>query len=455
MQTIGILFLFLTGFLLIKRISVKFTLTECVGFAFPVGLGLITFFMILEDWIGIRLTPTANLATTILLLITSIAISIPQRHALLESFKPQWDFKWINLVWILLLILIAYAEYSNFVKTLYFPTYDRDSMAGFDTIGYVAAQEHTYKGMSIFDGNYIPQIHAAGSYITYMPMVQLAYAYVYSLGAETSKAIPALVYLSFLFGFYGLTKRATCRTAAILATFGMMMSPEMFSFSSLSNTNVIHACAASAGILYVCLWFKNSEHRDLLLGCVLLALNCWIRTEGIVFVLAALLLVLIRECKEKQFRQLLLPAAAVLPTVLFAVYAATNGLTAESIIITHPFWDPVKMKAVAGGAVFLLCISHYYGYTFLFLVITALANLKYAIKELDGLHVLLIILVTTVLYFLILYHIHYIWDSLDNVINYSAKRFLFCMVPIAWFYIVTNKMVRTLLEKLENALSFC
>jgi hypothetical protein len=184
-------------------------------------------------------------------------------------------------------------------------------------------------------------------------------------------------------------------------------------------------------------------------------LNCWIRTEGIVFVFAALLLVLIKECKEKQFRQLLLPAAAVLPTVLFAVYAATNGLTAESIIIAHPFWDPVKMEAVAGGAVFLLCISHYYGYTFLFLVITALANLKYAIKELDGLHVLLIILVTTVLYFLILYHIHYIWDSLDNVINYSAKRFLFCMVPIAWFYIVTNKMVRTLLEKLENALSFC
>lgn len=454
MQTIGILFLFLTGFLLIKRISIKFTLTECVGFAFPLGLGLITFFMMLEDWVGIKLTHTANLATTILLLTTSIAISIPQRKALLGSLKPQWDFKWINLVWILLLILIVYAEYSNFEKTLYFPTYDRDSMAGFDTIGYVAAQEHTYKGMSIFDGNYIPQIHAAGSYITYMPMVQLSYAYVYSLGAETSKAVPALIYLSFLFGFYGLTKRVTCRTAAILATFGMMISPEMFSFSSLSNTNVIHACAASAGMIYICLWFKNSERRDLLLGCTLLALNCWIRTEGVVFVLAALLLVLIRECKEKQFRKLLLPTAAILPIVLFAVYATTNGLTAENVIIAHPYWDPLKMQAIAGGAVFLICISHYYGYTFLLLLVAAIANLKYAIKELDGLHILLVILVTTVLYFLILYHINYIWDSLDNVINYSAKRFLFCMVPIAWFYITTNKMVRNLLQKMENALSF-
>ena len=286
-------------------------------------------------------------------------------------------------------------------------------------------------------------------------MVQLSYAYIYSLGAETSKAIPALIYLSFLFGFYGLTKRATCRTAAILATFGMMISPEMFSFSSLSNTNVIHACAASAGMIYVCLWFKNLERRDLLLGCALLALNCWIRTEGIVFVLATLLLVLIKERKEKQFRQLLLPTIAILPIVLFTIYAATNGLTAESVIIAHPFWDPVKIQSITGGAVFLICISHYYGYTFLFLLAAALGNLKYTIKELDELHILLVIVLTTVLYFLILYHINYVWDSLDNVINYSAKRFLFCMVPIAWFYIVTNKRVRNLLQKFENRLSFC
>ena len=455
MQAIGLILLFLTGFLVIKRISTEFTLTECLGFAFPLGLGLITFLMMLMDWIGISLSSTTNLTATILLLAIAIAINFSRRRSLIKSFKPQWDFKWMNLVWLLLLVLIVYAEYSNFVKTLYYPTYDRDSMAGFDTIGFVAAQEHTYKGMSIFDGSYFPRIHAAGSYITYMPMIQLAYAYVYSLGAETSKAIPALFYLSFLFGFYGMTKRATCRTAAILSTFCMMISPEMFSFSSLSNTNVMHACAASAGIIYLCLWFKNSERRDLLLGCALLALNCWIRTEGIVFVVAALLLVLIKVYRTKQLRRLLLPAAALLPIVIFMIYAVTNGLTAESVVIAHPFWDPFKAQAIAGGAVFLIAVSHYYGYTFLLLLVAAVADIKFAIKERDGLPALFAIVLTTLLYFLILYHINYVWDSLDNVINYSAKRFLFCMVPIAWFYIVTNKMVSNLLQKMENALTFC
>ena len=33
------------------------------------------------------------------------------------------------------------------------------------------------------------------------------------------------------------------------------------------------------------------------------------------------------------------------------------------------------------------------------------------------------------LYFLVLYHIDYRWDSIDNVLSYSAKRFMFCYVP--------------------------
>lgn len=451
MQAIGLVLLFLTGFLFIRRISVHFTLSECLGFAFPLGLGLVTFLMLLMDWMGIALTGTNNLIATCLLLLCAVAINIPQRKDFAATLFRRPDFRWVNLLWLVALALIIYAESANLAKTLYFPTYDRDSMAGFDTIGFVAAQEHTYKNMSIFDGSYIPKIHEAGSYITYMPMVQLAYAYVYSLGAETSKAIPALVYLSFLLGFYGIVRRATCHTAAIIATFGMMISPEMFSFSSLSNTNVIHACAASAGIIYMCLWLKEGKPRDLVIGSILLALNCWIRMEGIVFVITALLLV-VPHLKQKGKNTLLLPLAALLPLVVFTVYARTNGLTAESVIIAHPFWDPVKAMDLAGGAVFLLVTAYYYGYTFVLLAAAVLVNIKNTIKERDSLNTLLGIVLPIIFYFLILYHINYVWDTMDNVINYSAKRFLFCAVPVAWFYIVTNKMVNTWLQKLESSL---
>lgn len=59
-------------------------------------------------------------------------------------------------------------------------------------------------------------------------------------------------------------------------------------FSSLSATNVIHAVSASLGIIYIALWTKYKSQEDLLLGSLLLGLNIWTRTDGIVFVLGAL-----------------------------------------------------------------------------------------------------------------------------------------------------------------------
>lgn len=109
-------------------------------------------------------------------------------------YKQPLSFKLsdYNLIWLFFIALIVYLEYMNFSKCIYFPTYDRDSLAGFDTIGYVIAQEHTLKGLSLFQADYMPQIHNAGSYIVYAPMVQLSYAFVYLLGTETSKLIPGI-----------------------------------------------------------------------------------------------------------------------------------------------------------------------------------------------------------------------------------------------------------------------
>lgn len=200
-----------------------------------------------------------------------------------------------NLVWCFFIVLIAYFEYMNFTKCMYFPTFDRDSLAGFDTIGYVMAQEHTFRNLSIFQQSYMPHIHDAGSYMTYAPMVQLSYAFVYLLGAETSKLVPALMYLSLLIAFYGSMQRVTGPTGAAVATFFVLITPEMIAFSSLSATNVIHAATASSGIIYIALWLKCRERKDLYLGSLLLAVNIWTRSEGIVFIGAALAVVL-RMC---------------------------------------------------------------------------------------------------------------------------------------------------------------
>ena len=57
-------------------------------------------------------------------------------------------------------------------------------------------------------------------------------------------------------------------------------------------------------------------------------------------------------------------------------------------------------------------------------------------------NVLAALLLSIILYYIILYQVDYKWDSINNVLAYSAKRFMFCYVPIAWYYICNCKTVQ-------------
>ena len=443
MMHIALLLLFVGGFLLITRISPRFSLTERIGFAFPVGLGAVTFLMMLQDWMGIGLTRQSCLVLTLLVAVMGAALLVPRRREVLEGLTPRMDFSWFNLLWLLLLVVLVYVEYGNWLKCMYFPVYDRDSMAGFDTIGYIAAQEHTYRGMSIFGGDYMPKLHQAGSCISYLPMLQLAYAYVYAFGADTSKVIPGLFYLSFIVGFYGLCCRATNRTAAMLATLATVFTPEMLSFSSLSITNVVQGAMASTGLLYVALWFQKGERRDLILGAVLIAVNNWLRAEGIIFGGVAGLLVLVQCCRRKaSWWALAAPVATLLPTVVFSAYAAANQLTSESAVIARLYWDGEKAAQIWGGAWSLLRNMQYYGWTWLAVLLAFAANIYYTVRRRDNVSVLAALVLSIALYYVVLYHVDYKWDSIGNVLAYSAKRYMFCYVPIAWYYVCTCRIVQ-------------
>lgn len=447
----GIIILIVTGFLFINLISTRFSRCEKTGLAFPIGLGLQTIMMAIINLAGIKLTATSVILSGVFLIIVLLIPICFRKDGYTALYKNPFSFRLseYNLVWLFFIILISYLEYMNFSKCMYFPTFDRDSLAGFDTIGYVIAQEHTLKGLSLFQADYMPQIHCAGSYIVYTPMVQLSYAFVYILGAETSKLIPALMYLSFLIAFYGSMKRIISRTGSAIATFFMMITPEMLAFSSMSATNVIHAISASSGIIYIAIWFKYRDKKDLYLGASLLGLNIWTRTDGVVFILAALFVIFIDTIKKKTWKNLLPVSFSFFPALLWLFFEKRSNLYAESIAILHPYWDAEKADII-----WEYMKSHYintlhYGWTFIALLVSFVFNSRYLIRKKDNLPILSMMIVASVLYMIALYQIDYKWDSIQNVLAYSAKRFLFCFIPIAWFYSLSNSWVKQILKKLE------
>lgn len=456
MLTFGIILSVLTGYLTMNLISIRFSLLEKIGFSFPVGIGLQSFLMLLLDAMGIGLTAASVLAGGLVLaLLLCIPLYFKRKEIARQLKEPvKIAFTTYNLVWLLFIVLIIYFEYMNFSKCMYFPTYDRDSLAGFDTIGYIASREHTFRGLSLFTGDYMPAIHNPGSYISYTPMIQLSYAYVYLLGAGTSKLIPGLMFLFFLIAFYASVCRVTNRTGAAIATFFVLITPEMIAFSSLSATNVIHAVTASTGIIYLALWFRYRERKDLYLGSLLLAINIWTRTEGIVFIGAALCVMLADVVRTKQYKDFIPLALSLTPAVIWALYMKLFGLYAEGIAITHFFWDAAKFELIYSYLKNHYTNTQYYGWSFVVLLLAFLVNIRNVIRKRDNLPLLAMIVLAAVFYFIVLYQIEYKWDRIENVLAYSAKRFLFCFIPCVWYYAATSRIVVTGLDKLQKFLSF-
>jgi hypothetical protein len=452
----GIILAAIAGFLFINTVSSKFTLSEKIGLSFPTGLFFVTFIMLLMDAVNISLTQTSIL-TGLLVFIAGLIIRTGfQWKASLESIKKSFSFSFgeINAIWIFFVVMIVYIEYMNFQKCLFWPPYDRDSIAGFETIGYIIAQEHTFKGLSIFDQSYVSTIHYAGSYITYAPMVQLSYAFVYLFGAETSKIIPGLMYAFFLFSFYAVSKRVVKKTTAAMITFFVLLTPEMLAWSSLSMTNIIHAIFASLGVIYLSIWLRERQKRDLFLSAILLAINVWCRMEGLVFIGVALCILFVdmllkKNCKDFAFYTLIVVSAFVVWNVFMKLF----GLFADNIIITKPFWDAQKADTIWKYMMDLYKSTTFYGITFIVFVTGFFVNLWFLIRKRDNLYLLLAILLGMAFYIILLYQIDYKWDKMENVLMYSAKRFMFCFIPVIWYYIASNKTVMWVMDKAETFFS--
>lgn len=456
MLTLGIILTCLNGILLTALVGSRFSWTERIGLSFPLGMTLQTIVMALLDLLHIPLTASSVLLGGLLLF--ALLLFVVWRFRGIDSLRlsPAMlnDWRQANLVWVLLLLLIAYCEYMNFSKCIFFPPSDRDSLAAFDTLGFVAAHDHTYMRMSLFDADYNPSIHRAGGSIAYAPFVQLSYAYVYLLGAETSKAIPALMYLFFVVAFYGILRRNTGKTLAALATLFMMMAPEMLAFSSLSATNVMQAIFASLGIAYTASWLRSRHDHELYAGALLLGANMWCRNEGIVFIGAACIVLLVDCIRRKSYRKgWYFTGLALLPAVIWFVYMKVGGLYTEGMAITRLFWDGEKAGLIVKGFWDLFAAPLYYGWTFPAFALFVIADLWFMVKSRDNLPLLGMILLSLLFYGLVIYHVDYVWDSIQNVLAYSSKRFFFCFVPMCWYFIATTRIARTGSDYIERYLS--
>jgi len=458
MIILGITLTILLGLAIMLAISTKFTLLEYLSLSFPLGMGLQTFLMSLLDWsnIGITLGGTTLFS---LIAVAGLLILVYRNFKKDPEFLNRFSLKNVNLpkpniVWILFTFLIVWFEGMNFYKTIFFPSFDTDSIRGFNFVGIAIAAEGTLKGLSLFNSpNYHFQSDAGLA--SYTPFAQLSYAYVYLFGAMASKIVNAMMYLSFLGIFYSLLKRVTTHTAAAIFTFMMMITPEMLAFSALSGINLLHTVYAASGLLFAVLWFDKKDQKLLILSAILLSMNCFTRNEGIVFSGMASLLVLFRFFKKDidWKKSLAFFVTAFFGFVYWTIFLKANQIHSGSdLIITKLFWDGDKVATMYRELKPLYLNTQYYGIGVVVFGLMLLGNLWNLFRKGDQAALVVATLGVMFLYTLIIYQIDYVWDSIENVLRYSYKRFFFSFIPLLWFYIATNGITMWATKKTDDML---
>ena len=357
-----------------------------------------------------------------------------------------------NLVWLTCLALVVYIVYGMSVKSLFWPTFSSDALGSFDVLAKGLAHEGKIINSLILEKR-------VGFGAAYPPLYSLALAYVYMFGFELSKIVPVLFFISFAICFYALLKRLTPPTQAIFFTLFAIATPEMLAQSAINITSVPQAIYAALAVVSIMAWHELKEAQYFYLSALLMSWSCFTRSEGIVYLFPTLLYLAWTAWGVKSYKKLILYfIIAVTPFVLWQLFLKFNIAVMSQYIqvelIKYPNLDFTQVEKIVRLAFTNMTSTQYFGITFYAFIGMILLNGWNIIKKKDNVWLLIIIFLSFFGYLALLNQFKLRADTLDNIVNYSGKRFFFGITFLMWFYVANNRWARVFFNQLEIWLNY-
>ncbi len=443
--------IFCIGFVIVNSISTRLNIGEKIGLSFPFGFGLLTFLMLALNSLKVAFDLGILIGSSVVLAIF-IGVFILRKRKLIEIIninrKALHHLKQLNLSWLFLFGILVYIVYGISVKALFWPTAAYDSVTGYDYMAKVVAAEGTFNN-SIFD-----EVNPTSSIRhSYPPFVPGSFSVAYMTGLQSSKILVVLIFLSLIIYFWAVVKKYTTQTSAICFTLILTCVPEYLAMSALSLSNVPQTLFASAGLIALSEYISKREKEYLLLGSLLLSLNAWTRSDGIVFIIGGGIM-LLSDCINrkklnlaKYWKQLLVYSAiSLIPFLSWHIYMkihVKNSYSNSDALIKHLFWDADKFSELIGLIWGIVSNTRLYGIVFILFAIVFLLNIRNLHKDKP---ILLIgIFFSFFLYAFLYYQMNNEGErfgySLESMINASFKRGMFPFLPAICFYMASSSMV--------------
>lgn len=462
MLTLGIILCYLLGTSVLLAISRKYSLAELIGYSYLIGMGLETFFLFLLDVVGVHYSAGVLIGINLAAILAINGANYKGLMQLKDEFKiPSFSLKDINLVAVVIFCLGAYLFYAITVKNLFWPPSAHDAIGSFDKLGKIMALEGKLK-ISLFKY----ELEGAGG--VYPPLFHGSFAYMYIFGAVLPKISITLFFLSLLTTFYALLRKYVDATAAMLITYLMMITPEMFSHAALALGNMPTTAYVSAGALATFVWLDKRDVKYFWLGAITMAFVIWIRSDTIVFTAAALLIMGMDFLRTKDFKKLLVYSAiAVAPFIIWMLYLKLSihanqtarfnlgmGYNSERMDVVTTYINSYLFAGSHGR----IDGGQLYGIVFIVFALVILVNLALIFVAgaktilTDKMYALLFFFGSFFLYFLVFYLIDEKAQRapIASLMESSFKRGLFCFVPLAWFYVATSYGPAWLFNKVER-----
>ena len=444
--------IFLSGFMIMNIISTEFSLGQKIGLSMPLGFGLSTVIMLLANFLRVKFSIELIFSLS-LLIVAFVGIIVLRKKKLASivnlNFKRFRNLQYLNLSWIFLVLVLCYIVYGITAKALFWPPAAYDSVAGYDYMAKVVAAEGNFNN-SIFD-----QANPTSSIRhSYPPFVPGSYAIAYMLGFQSSKISVVLIFVSLIIYFWSLLRKYTSETAAIFFTLLMTSVPEFLAMSALSLTNVPQTLFASSGLLALFEYHKESRKQYLILGTVLLGLNVWTRSDGIIFIAGGGVMLLYHFISKKKFEWKSLSIYSIfsmLPFIVWQLFMKINikGIYSNSdVFVKHLFWDGEKMSELMSLIWNIISSIQLYGVVFTLFGIILLLNFKFLRKDKP---ILLIgIFSSFLLYSFLYYQMDNVGDNfgyrISSMINSSFKRGMFPFIPVICFYMGSTTVITRLFK---------
>lgn len=278
--TFWLIFTIAAGLCVLKilfRQKIPFLLMESIAIAYPLGLGFITFEMVILSILGLKFTTLTIAFGAFPLFIIAAYFGLKNKDdtsVIISKVESKFQFSEILLVGATSL-QIVYIFFRALIKPI----------ESFDAVAIYAPKAKIFFLANTIPSDFFFRFKGIIEHIEYPLLLPLAQTYFYtfmgSLDDHLVKIIFPLFYLSIIVMTYAILKRYCSRKVSLLFTFLLSTVPSFANFGTIGYADILLTFYYCASAFYLYLWINDKKSSLLILSIIFSGLALWLKTNAL------------------------------------------------------------------------------------------------------------------------------------------------------------------------------